>query len=187
MGHSQSSEQPFLSTAETQNEFFDLQCCGTRNSTKRNDFDGTSEKSFSTVEKLWLSSKNSASSGFGSPRKPFKQERNGPQVLSPKRSGGFHNVNVKPLAGWTVQEQKVVTDQIQSNNLSKKHPRYLDTVFERIHKLLPEKSLKEIEACHSHVQSQQVAYFSVKDLTSKPPTGPIVQSKSLGAARKSSA
>ena len=96
-------------------------------------------------------------------------------------------MNVKPLAGWTVQEQKVVTDQIQSNNLSKKHPRYLDTVFERIHKLLPEKSLKEIEACHSHVQSQQVAYFSVKDLTSKPPTGPIVQSKSLGAARKSSA
>ena len=173
MGHSQSCEQPFLPTAETQNGFCDLQCCETRNSTKRSDFNGTS--------------KNSASSGFGSPRKPFKHQGNGPQVLSPKRSSGFHSVNIKPLEGWTVQEQKVVTDQIQSNHLSRKHPRYLDMLFERIHKLLPEKSLKEIEACHSHVRSQQVAYFSVKDLTSKPPTGPIVQSNSPVAARTSNA
>ena len=165
MGLWQSSLHSFLPSTEPQNEWCDLQCCGTRNSTKKVDDTGAAETS----------------------AKPIKHEKRVQQILSPKTSGGFHSSSVKPLTGWTAKEQKVLTDQIQSNQISKKHPRYLQTLFERTRKLLPGKSLEEIEACHSHVQSHQIAYFGINDKQdepSKPPTESIVQSKSVVAARK---
>ena len=165
MGLWQSSLHSFLPSTEPQNEWCDLQCCGTRNSTKKVDDTGAAETS----------------------AKPIKHEKRVQQILSPKTSGGFHSSSVKPLTGWTAKEQKVLTDQIQSNQISKKHPRYLQTLFERTCKLLPGKSLEEIEACHSHVQSHQIAYFGINDKQdepSKPPTESIVQSKSVVAARK---
>ena len=157
MGQSQSSLQSFLPSAEPQNELYDLQCCGTRKRNKKDSFTGALETS----------------------TKPFKDER---RVLSKKRSGGFHSSSVKPLTGWTDKEQKVLIDQMQFNQISKKHPRYLQTLFQRTRKLLPGKSMEQIEECHSHLQSHKIAYFGINDKQdepSKPPTGPIVQSKSI--------
>ena len=111
MGQSQSSLQSFLPSAEPQNELYDLQCCGTRNRNKKDSFTGALESS----------------------TKPSKGER---RILSKKRSGGFHSSSVKPLTGWTDKEQRVLIDQMQSNQISKKHPRYLQTLFQRTRKLL---------------------------------------------------
>ena len=165
MGLWQSSLHSFLPSAEPQNEWCDLQCCGARNITKRGEYTGAAETS----------------------AKPIKHEKRVQQIWSPKTSGGFHSSSVKPLTGWTAKEQKVLIDQIQSNQISKRHPRYLQTLFERTRKLLPGKSLEEIEACHSHVQSHQIAYFGINDKQDEPsklPAGSIVQSKSIVAARK---
>ena len=143
MGLWQSSLHSFLSSAEPQNEWCDLQCCGAWNITKKVEDTGAAETSAKTI----------------------KNEKRVQQIWSPKTSGGFHLLKAKPLTGWTAKEQKVLIDQIQSNQISKKHPRYLQMLFERTRKLLPGKSLEEIEACHSHLQSYKIAYFSVYDKT----------------------
>ena len=69
----------------------------------------------------------------------------------------------KPLDGWTVQEQQILIQEIDSQPHSRKSHGYLERIFVRTHRLLPGKSINEIETCYAHIQSKQIAYFSVKN------------------------
>ena len=68
-----------------------------------------------------------------------------------------------PLDGWTVQEQQILIQEIDSQPHSRKSHGYLERIFVRTHRLLPGKSINEIETCYAHIQSKQIAYFSVKN------------------------
>ena len=128
---------------------------------------GTTSSGQQTNEKKWHSSKNIFSSGFGSSWTSAESggvgSGRGSVNCSPMQAGSSQAMTApEPFPGWTVHEQKVLMDQIDANQHSKKHHKHLEMLFEKTHRQLPGKSLKEIEACYNHVRSKQIAYFGIK-------------------------
>ncbi len=61
----------------------------------------------------------------------------------------------EPLPNWTVQEQSVLISQLRSRN----NPIHLKSVFENTHRLVPNKTIEEIQLCYQHLQSKRIAFF----------------------------
>ena len=75
----------------------------------------------------------------------------------------------EPMEGWTVKEQQILIDDLDSNPHARNHHGHLERVFERTHRALPDKTLKQIEQCYHHLQAKRIAYFGpsvkIKDET----------------------
>ena len=202
MGSSESSQSSRQARegAKSHESWCDLQCCGNRD-VKRIAVSRTPAKMPSGIEqttgKKWHSSKSVFSSGFGSSWSSAKSDGvgsgSGSGDCSQMQLGSSQSMMVpEPLAGWTVKEQKVLMDQIEMHQHSKRHHTNLDMLFEKTHQHLQWKSLKEIEACYYHVRSKQIAYFGTKHRQNSPNTlsrGSIDHSQSFlvtGRAKSSS-
>ena len=107
---------------------------------------GTTSSGQQTNEKKWHSSKNIFSSGFGSSWTSAESggvgSGRGSVNCSPMQAGSSQAMTApEPFPGWTVHEQKVLMDQIDANQHSKKHHKHLEMLFEKTHRQLPGKSL----------------------------------------------
>jgi hypothetical protein len=67
--------------------------------------------------------------------------------------------NPDPLPQWTVHQQSILISQLGGLNHARKNPDQLKRVFENTHRLIPDKTLKEIEVCYLHLQSKRIAFF----------------------------
>ena len=180
MGSSQSSV-----VSSVNSNCLDMSCCAKRNAGRvtsvkqqpKTENNGIKDIQ-STIKTRWHSTKSLVSSGFqdswkslgSNDAKSSASEDIGADRPSPKRSLDgmrFHVCLLKnapePMEGWTAEEQDVLIQEINSHPHSKKSHGYLDRIFVRTHKMLPKKSINEIEQCYSHLQSKQIAYFGVKD------------------------
>ena len=130
----------------------------------------------SAIQNHWNSSRSMVSSGF----QDYGKSKGSKQVKSSasedidnpsptmsadgtRRHTGMLRGVPPPLDGWTVQEQQILIQEIDSQPHSRKSHGYLERIFARTHRLLPAKSINEIETCYAHIQSKQIAYFGVKD------------------------
>ena len=81
-----------------------------------------------------------------------------------------------PMKDWTAGEQQVLIDQLETNPQAWRHHAHRERVFEKTHRLLPEKTMEQIEQCYQHLQSKRIAYFGKSDIkegtNALPPRGP---------------
>ena len=81
-----------------------------------------------------------------------------------------------PMQDWTAREQQVLIDELEANPQSRRHHAHRERVFEKTHRLLPEKTMEQIEQCYQHLQSKRIAYFGKSDIkegtNALPPRGP---------------
>ena len=54
----------------------------------------------------------------------------------------------EPLTNWTVQEQRVLISELKEHPLARRQPEILQKLFDRTQKVLPQKSMDEIQACY---------------------------------------
>ena len=173
MGPSQSS----VGSSNSSNGF-DMFCCAKRSieprslvRQQRKSADLSFKDIQSAIQNHWNSS-SSMVSGFQDSwmSKGSKQVKSSASEdidnFSPTKSADgtrFRRGVPPPLDGWTVQEQQILIQEIASHPHSRKSHGYLERIFARTHRLLPAKSINEIETCYAHIQSKQIAYFSVKN------------------------
>ncbi len=64
-------------------------------------------------------------------------------------------------------------NQLDENPLSRKNAEHLKRTIEKTHRLIPDKSIEEIEQCYKHLQLKRIAYFGPDKADSRqsPPTG----------------
>ena len=169
MGSSQSSD-----VSNDKSDYLDVPCCARRINRQQPKTENKGIKDIqSTLKTVWNSTKSLVSSGFQDSWKSWGSndaKSSASEKTSSKRSLDgmrFHVCLLKnapePMEGWTAEEQDVLIQEINSHPHSKKSHGYLDRIFVRTHKMLPKKSINEIEQCYSHLQSKQIAYFGVKD------------------------
>ena len=65
----------------------------------------------------------------------------------------------EPLSTWTVEQQRVFITQLDDHPWSRNHSHHLQKAIEKTHRLIPEKSIREIEECYKHLQAKRIAYF----------------------------
>ena len=98
------------------------------------------------------------------------------------------------MQDWTVREQQVLIDELEANPQAVRHHAHRERVFEKTHRLLPEKTLKQIEQCYHHIQAKRIAYFGKSDskegTQASPPGGPTRRSSdsysNIGVVQRSS-
>jgi hypothetical protein len=69
----------------------------------------------------------------------------------------------EPMTNWTVQQQKLFITQLNETPYSRKHSDHLQKAIEKTHRLMPEKTIQEIEECYKHLQVKRIAYFGPTD------------------------
>ena len=62
-----------------------------------------------------------------------------------------------------MKEQQILIDDLDSNPHARNHHGHLERVFERTHRALPDKTLKQIEQCYRHLQAKRIAYFGAPE------------------------
>jgi hypothetical protein len=65
-----------------------------------------------------------------------------------------------PLADWTRKDQRILMSELEQHPYARKHPEHLKQLFARIHRILPHKSLEDIEMCFRHIETKKIAVFS---------------------------
>jgi hypothetical protein len=181
MGSSLSFEQDeVLQPGSSQAQFNDL-CCANRNCMQQKKEEGKSKKrqirGFS-YEQVRAPSKDHSS----------EQQKNDIEMSltnQPRRSSGDKiEINDRrsskgsvipawlrdpePLPDWTPQQQRVLISQLDENPLSRNHSEHLKRTFEKTHRLIPEKSIEEIDICYKHLQLKRIAYFGAQNRQSSP-------------------
>ena len=141
------------SSFSSTNDCPDMQCCKERKSR------------VSMVVKQDLSSKKLSSRAMslqnvskreGSPAETRRSSTELMQVPSWKRPP-------EPMKGWTVLEQQILIDDLDSHPHARNHHGHLERVFERTHRALPDKTLEQIEQCYRHLQAKRIAFFGASE------------------------
>ena len=143
----------FSSSDEQQGTCPDIQCCKERKS------------GFSMVVKQNSSGKKFSSRAMSLPNISLRERS---PAETPDSS--IKHVQVpswkrppEPMEGWTVKEQQILMDDLDSNPHARNHHGHLERVFERTHRALPDKTLKQIEQCYRHLQAKRIAYFGAPE------------------------
>ena len=143
----------FSSSDEQQGTCPDIQCCKERKS------------GFSMVVKQNSSGKKFSSRAMSLPNISLRERS---PAETPDSS--IKHVQVpswkrppEPMEGWTVKEQQILIDDLDSNPHARNHHGHLERVFERTHRALPDKTLKQIEQCYRHLQAKRIAYFGAPE------------------------
>ena len=143
----------FSSSDEQQGTCPDIQCCKERKS------------GFSMVVKNDSSGKKFSSRAMSLPNISLRERS---PAETPDSS--IKHVQVpswkrppEPMEGWTVKEQQILMDDLDSNPHARNHHGHLERVFERTHRALPDKTLKQIEQCYRHLQAKRIAYFGAPE------------------------
>ena len=68
-----------------------------------------------------------------------------------------------PMEGWRGQDQRILLSELEAHPIAWKHPDHLRVLFERTHRLIPHKSLEDIEKCYKYLETKRIAFFSSKD------------------------
>ncbi len=69
----------------------------------------------------------------------------------------------EPMSSWTVQQQRIFISQLNEHPQSRKHPDHLRIAIEKTHRLMPDKTIQEIEECYKHLQVKRIAYYGPVD------------------------
>jgi hypothetical protein len=165
-------------------------CCAHRNSIRRNreDVKQNNRDSGQQYENETFSKQGSDGNNFfkqvsGGIRVPLFNPASPPANKKPERQeiDGRRNSqgsviptwlrDPEPLPDWTPEQQRVFISQLDENPLSRKHHGHLKRAMEKTHRLLPEKSIDEIERCYRHLQHKRIAYFGKEDGRQSPATG----------------
>jgi hypothetical protein len=93
-------------------------------------------------------------------RQPLSPTRSVPyaSAASPKSTPVWKQ-DPPPMLGWTSKEQKIVLAELEDNPLARKNPDHLQHLIEKTHRLLPHKSIDEIEKCFHYVDNKRIAFF----------------------------
>jgi hypothetical protein len=65
----------------------------------------------------------------------------------------------EPLINWTVQEQRVLLFELKENPQARRQPDLLQTLFFKVQRTLPQKSMADIQECYRHLEVMRIAYF----------------------------
>jgi hypothetical protein len=65
----------------------------------------------------------------------------------------------EPLAGWTLQEQRVLITELNERPIARLDADALQTMCLSVQRTLPHKSLAEIQACYRHLEVMRIAFF----------------------------
>ena len=65
----------------------------------------------------------------------------------------------EPLTNWTLQEQRVLISELKEYPLARRQPEILQKLFYRTQKMLPQKSMDDIQACYRHLEVMRIANF----------------------------
>jgi hypothetical protein len=79
----------------------------------------------------------------------------------------------EPPAGWTSEKQRVLLSLLDEEPMARKHPDHLKKVFEKTHRLVPDKTIDEVEKCYRHLQSKRIAFFGKEGDRQSPPAGKV--------------
>jgi hypothetical protein len=87
-----------------------------------------------------------------------EQDTSSPPSDSPAKTS-----DTPPLPGWTQKEQSVLMSELKADPQARKNPETLQLLFERTHRIIPNKSLEEIEVCYNYLESKKIAFFGSKN------------------------
>ena len=82
----------------------------------------------------------------------------------------------EPLPDWTLEQQRVFMNQLDENPLARRNDEHLKRAMEKTHRLIPEKTIEDIELCYRHLQLKRIAYFGTEDNRRTSPAGKIYKS-----------
>lgn len=105
-----------------------------------------------------------SASSIASPKKRSqKSSAGGGESVSPTLDSDASTRDPPPMLGWTQKEQRALISELDKHPQARKHPDHLRVLFERTHRVIPNKSLEEIEECYKYVERSKIAFFGSKD------------------------
>ena len=184
MGGSQSSVPPGREGFHAGASHPDVLCCDHRKNFRRKREDvktkgpGSSQQSVNTNDTFPNQGSDGAQVPLFNKSSPSQIQQFDQQEINNRRDSQGGSVprwlrDPEPLPDWTLQQQKVLIAQLDDTPLSRKHQEHLRRAMEKTHRLIPEKSIEEIERCYKHLQLKRIAYFGPDKANSRqsPPTG----------------
>ncbi len=95
------------------------------------------------------------------------QKYNSPEIKDGRSSLGSSipvwRRDPEPLPDWTPEQQRVFMNQLDENPLYRKNSEHLKRAIEKTHRLIPEKTIEEIELCFKHLQMKRIGYFGPEE------------------------
>jgi hypothetical protein len=88
----------------------------------------------------------------------------------------------EPLTNWTVQEQRVLLAELKEHPQARTQSELLQTLFIKVQRTLPHKSMADIQECYRYLEVMRIAYFGSN--TRRTTMGIYSKSPQLRSSRK---